>query len=141
MMDTQAIMGRSRCVHVITAFRGRKVHDHFFLTQHYIRQVVNIMNWPFHAQGNSMLYALNRELCGPSASQDTFGEEKSLLPLPGITPWIMKPPPHPNYQALIEVQQNGLSIKACHKGTCMNLLGSLIYIYIYSKTCLKRTLY
>jgi len=37
------------------------------------------MAWPFHAQGNSMLYALNRDLRGPSASQDIFGE-KSLTP-------------------------------------------------------------
>ena len=47
---------------------------------------------PLNHQGKNPHYPLTRRLGGPWSQSCWFGEDKNLLPLPGIEPWFLHQP-------------------------------------------------
>jgi hypothetical protein len=54
------------------------------------RHVVSLTLLLLYSWGKNPQYPLNRKLGGPQTWSGHFGEEKSLLPLLGIEPWIVQ---------------------------------------------------
>jgi hypothetical protein len=48
--------------------------------------VVSFTPWPLYPRRKCLQYPLNRRLGGPQSRLERRGEEKNLLPLPGIKP-------------------------------------------------------
>jgi hypothetical protein len=47
------------------------------------------MPLPLYSQGKSSRYPLYRGLCGPQSQSEHYREEKNVLPLPEIKPWLL----------------------------------------------------
>jgi hypothetical protein len=56
--------------------------------------VVSFTPLPLYSWGHSPQYSLHRRLGGPQSRSGCHGEEKNLLPLPGIEPQFLCRPAH-----------------------------------------------
>jgi hypothetical protein len=56
--------------------------------------VISLTGLRLNLQGNMPQYSLCRRLCWPQSLCGRYGEEESLLPLPGIDPQLLGRPAH-----------------------------------------------
>jgi hypothetical protein len=79
--------GKGFSLHTTKAYRGSRGTAPLILSIRMWR-AVNCTSWPLYAREKT---ALNRRLGVPQSQAGHFGEEKSLLSLPGFEPWTVQP--------------------------------------------------